>query len=101
MSEENSQHLELQHEVKFLQSEYKSVISQLQEKVEKLAKLTPRNVNKRVNCQKENNKISKERVDKANCKADFLEKENEELNKSLDKELRMNLKLSFLFKNKK
>ena len=99
LSEENSQ--ELQHEVKFLQSEYKSVSSQLQEKVEKLVKLTPRHVNKRVNCQKENIKILKEQVDKANCKVDFLEKENEELNKSLDKALRMTLKLSFLFKNKK
>ena len=99
LSEENSQ--ELQHEVKFLQSEYKSVSSQLQEKVEKLVKLTPRHVNKRVNCQKENIEILKEQVDKANCKVDFLEKENEELNKSLDKALRMTLKLSFLFKNKK
>ena len=99
LSEENSQ--ELQHEVKFLQSEYKSVSSQLQEKVEKLVKLTPRHVNKRVNCQKENIKILKEQVDKANCKVDFLEKEDEELNKSLDKALRMTLKLSFLFKNKK
>ena len=99
LSEENSQ--ELQHEVKFLQSEYKSVSSQLQEKVEKLVKLTPRHVSKRVNCQKENIKILKEQVDKANCKVDFLEKENEELNKSLDKALRMTLKLSFLFKNKK
>ena len=99
LSEENSQ--ELQHEVKFLQSEYKSVSSQLQEKVEKLVKLTPRHVNKRVNCQKENIKILKEQVDKVNCKVDFLEKENEELNKSLDKALRMTLKLSFLFKNKK
>ena len=99
LSEENSQ--ELQHEVKFLQSEYKSVSSQLQEKVEKLVKLTPRHVNKRVNCQKENIKILKEQVDMANCKVDFLEKENEELNKSLDKALRMTLKLSFLFKNKK
>ena len=68
--------------------------SQLQEKVEKLAKLTPRNVNKRINCQKENNKILQEHVDKANCKVDFLEKENEELNKNLDKALRMTLKLT-------
>ena len=94
MSEENSQHLKLQHEVKFLQSEYKSVSSQLQEKVEKLAKLTPRNVNKRINYQKENNKILQEHVDEANCKVDFLEKENEELNKNLDKALRMTLKLT-------
>ena len=62
-------------------------------KVEKLAKLTPRNVNKRINHQKENNKILQEQVDEANCKVDFLEKENEELNKSLDKALRMTLKL--------
>ena len=68
--------------------------SQLQEKVEKLAKLTPRNVNKRIDCQKENNKILQEHVDKANCKVDFLEKENEELNKNLDKALRMTLKLT-------
>ena len=71
----------------------KSVSSQLQEKVEKLAKLTPRNVNKKVNHQKENNKTLQEQVDEANCKLDFLEKENEELNKSLDKALRMTLKL--------
>ena len=71
----------------------KSVSSQLQEKVEKLAKLTPRNVNKKVNHQKENNKTLQEQVDEANCKVDFLEKENEELNKSLDKALRMTLKL--------
>ena len=74
MSEENSQRLELQHEVKFIKSEYKSVSSQLKEKVEKLAKVTPRNVNKRVNRQKENNKILQEQVDEANCKVDFLKK---------------------------
>ena len=55
--------------------------------------MTPRNVNKRVNCQKENNKNFQEQVDEANCKVDFLEKDNEELNKSLDKALRMTLKL--------
>ena len=93
LSKENSQRLELQQEVKFLQSEYKSVSSQLQEKVKKLVKRTPRNVNKRVIRQKENNKILQEKVDEANCKEDFLEKENEELNKSLNKALRMTLKL--------
>ena len=67
--------------------------SQLQEKVEKLAKLTSRNVNKRVNCQEENNKILQEQVEEANWKVDSLEKENEELNKRLDKALRMTQKL--------
>ena len=67
--------------------------SQLQEKVEKLAKLTSRNVNKRVNFQEENNKILQEQVEEANCEVDSLEKENEELNKRLDKALRMTQKL--------
>ena len=80
----------------------KSVSSQLQEKVEKLAKLTPRNVNKKVNHQKENNKTLQEQVDEANCKVDFLEKERTEqkFRQGIENDSKTK-KISFLFKNKK
>ena len=57
LSEETTAKLELQHEVKTLYKEYKVVSGQLEKKVEKLVKLTPKNVTKRVNRQKENNKV--------------------------------------------
>ena len=80
----------------------KSVSSQLQEKVEKLAKLTARNVNKKVNHQKENNKTLQEQVDEANCKVDFLEKERTEqkFRQGIENDPKTK-KISFLFKNKK
>ena len=73
--------------------EYKDVSSQLEKKNEKLAKLTPRNVAKRVNRQKENNKVLQEQVAAATNKISDLEKENDEVNKSLDSALRTTLAL--------
>ena len=49
---------------------------QLEKEVEKLAKLTPRNVTKRVNRQKENNKVLQEQLTAAPIKISDLEKEN-------------------------
>ena len=73
--------------------EYKDVSSQLEKKNEKLAKLTPRNVAKRVNRQKENNKVLQEQVAAATNKISDLQKENDEVNKSLDSALRTTLAL--------
>ena len=76
LSEETTAKLELQHEVKPLYKEYTVVSGQLEKKVEKLAKLTPRNVTKRVNRQKENNKVLQEQLTAAPIKISDLEKEN-------------------------
>ena len=93
LSEETTAKLELQHEVKTLYKEYKVVSGQLEKEVEKLAKLTPRNVTKRVNRQKENNKVLQEQITTATSKISDLEKENDELNKSLDSALKTTLAL--------
>ena len=93
LSEEATAKLELQHEVKTLYKEYKVVSGQLEKEVEKLAKLTPRNVTKRVNRQKENNKVLQEQITTATNKISDLEKENDELNKSLDSALKTTLAL--------
>ena len=93
LAEENCQRVELQSEMKFLKKEHTKLTSQLQTKVEKLAKLTPRNVSKRVNRQKENNKILHEKVKEANLKLECLMAENKELNENLDKALSTTLKL--------
>ena len=92
LSEEATAKLELQHEVKTLYKEYKVVSGQLEKEVEKLAKLTPRNVTKRVNRQKEN-KLLQEQITTATNKISDLEKENDELNKSLDSALKTTLAL--------
>ena len=55
--------------------------------------MTPRNVTKKVNRQKENNKELQEQVTATTNKINDLEKENDELNKSLNSVLRSTLAL--------
>ena len=94
LSEETTDNPERQHEVKTLFKEYKVVVVTLKKKkVEKLANLTQRNVTKRVNRQKENNKVLQEQITTATNKISDLEKENDELNKSLDSALKTTLAL--------
>ena len=93
LSEETTAKLELQHEVKTLSKEYEVVSGQPEKKFENLAKLTPGDVTKRVNRQKENNKVLQEQVTAATNKISDLENENDELNKSLDSALRTTLAL--------
>lgn len=78
LSEEATGKLERQHEVKTLFKEYKIVSGHLEKKkVEKLANLTQRNVTKKVNRQKENNKVLQEQLTAAPIKISDLEKEND------------------------
>ena len=86
-SEETTVKLGLQHEVKSLYKQYKVVSGQLEKK------LRPRNVIKKVNRQKENNKVLQEQVTAVTNKIGDLEKENDELNKSLDSALTTTLAL--------
>ena len=77
LSEETTDNPERQHEVKTLFKEYKVVVVTLKKKkVEKLANLTQRNVTKRVNRQKENNKVLQKQLTAAPIKISDLEKEN-------------------------
>lgn len=78
LSEETTGKLERQHEVKTLFKEYNIVSGHLEKKkVEKLANLTQRNVTKKVNRQKENNKVLQEQLTAAPIKISDLEKEND------------------------
>ena len=92
LSEEATAKLELQHEVKTLYKEYKVVSGQLEKKVEELAKLTPRNVTRIKNKQAKRKQESAARTSNSR-KISGLEKENDELNKSLDSALRTTLAL--------
>ena len=93
LAEENAERLHLQSEVKTLHKEYKVLSLDLQKKIEKLAKYTPRNVNKRLNRQKENNDLLRSQIKEVTAKINVLEEENAELNESLDRALKTTLKL--------
>ena len=96
LAEENAERLHLQSEVKTLHKEYKVLSLELQKKkkkIEKLAKYTPRNANKRLNRQKENNDLLRSQIKEVTAKINVLEEENAELNESLDRALKTTLKL--------
>ena len=58
-----------------------------------MAKYTPRNVNKRLNRQKENNDLLQSQIKEVTAKINVLEEENADLNESLDRALKATLKL--------
>ena len=94
LAEENAERLHLQSEVKTLHKEYKVLsVWSFKKKIEKLAKYTPRNANKRLNRQKENNDLLRSQIKEVTAKINVLEEENAELNESLDRALKTTLKL--------
>ena len=84
LSEENAERLSLAIELKQLKKKYNKVNTELKIKTCRLAKLCPRNFNKRINRQKQINKELSSKIKLLPCAVSTLEKENVKLKKDLD-----------------
>ena len=84
LSEENAERLSLAIELKQLKKKYNKVNTELKIKTCRLAKLCPRNFNKRINRQKQINKELSSKIKLLSCAVSTLEKENVKLKKDLD-----------------
>ena len=104
LSEENAEHLSLAFELKQLEKDFKKVNTELKIKTCRLAKLCPRNFNKRINLQNQINKELSSKIKLLSCAASTLEEENVKPKKDLDSACKDKTKLSksnsYLKKNK-
>ena len=84
LSDENAERLILAIELKQLKKIYNKVNTELKIKTYRLAKLSPRNFNKRINRQKQTNKELSSKIKLLLCAVSTLEKENVKFKKDLD-----------------